>query len=123
MRTRASVKPSRPMAAIGLVVGIVFIGIGLTTVIPMAGEFGVAWLLVAVVITGYNALNLFSEDGVATEVVDFETKPGAGGAGEAAPDVSSSPEQRPARLDDLRWQRLITEQGYVEQHKRVLDSL
>ena len=121
MRTRASVKPSKLSAAIGLVVGIVFIGIGLTTVIPMVGEFGVAWLLVAAAITGYNALNLFSEKGVASEVIDFETRPEARGAADA--DVPRSPEQRLARLDDLRRQGLVTEQEYAEQRKRILDSL
>jgi multidrug efflux pump subunit AcrA (membrane-fusion protein) len=118
MRARASVKPSKPASAMGLVVGIVFVGIGLTMAIPRAGAFGVFWTLIAVAITGYNALNLFSEEGVATEVVDFETSPG--------PTTASgvlTPEQRLASLDGLRQQGLITEQEYAEQRRRILESI
>ena len=118
MRARASVKPSKAASAMGLAVGIVFVGIGLTMAIPMAGAFGVFWTLIALAITGYNAMNLFSEEGVAMEVVDFETSPDAN----PGPDALT-PEQRLARLDDLRQKGLVDEQEYSDQRKRILDSL
>lgn len=73
MKAQGRVRPSKPMSAIGLIVGIVFICIGLFMVIPAGGLFNIFWTLVAVAITGYHAVNLFSDHGIATEVVDFNS--------------------------------------------------
>lgn len=103
----------------GFVVGIVFVGIGLFVVVPAAGAFGVVWTLMAVAITGYHAVNLFSERGVAHEVVEFDIP--SGPAGE--PPQNMSPQQRLGRLEDLLRQGLVTDQEYHEQRQRILDEL
>lgn len=123
MRARASVKPSRPASALGLAVGI---GMALFSlpVLPQMGSFGVLWLATVLGIAGYNAWNLFSQSGVATEVVDFETSPGAGlAAGLGSASDGLAPEQRLARLDDMRARGLVDEREYAEQRQRILNSL
>ena len=107
------------MSAIALIVGIVLVGIGVFVFIPRAGAFGVFWTLVALVIIGYHAVNLFSEHGVAHEVVDFDTS--------TQPDSpisrSEPPEHRLARLDGLKRKGLVSDREYEEQRKRILDDI
>lgn len=57
---------------IAAIVGVVFILIGVTTVIPTAGLFGVFWTLIAVGITGYHIYNLSSSKGVGIYEVDIQ---------------------------------------------------
>ncbi len=61
------------MSMLAMIVGIVLIGIGVFMVIPQAGAFGIFWTLIAIVVTGYHAINVFSNRGIAHEVVDFDT--------------------------------------------------
>ena len=119
MRAQGSIRPGKPVSAMGFVVGIVFVGIGLVVVIPETGAFGVLWTFVAIAITAYHGYNLFSERGAALGVVDFETTQSPGFAAPA----ELSPEQRLARLDDLKTRGLVSEQEYSEQRKRILDEL
>jgi hypothetical protein len=97
-------------------------GIGMAlfglVMLPAFGLFGLVWLVAVLGVIGYHAMNLFSEEGVATEVVDFETSPGAVmGSG------ALTPEQRLARLDDMRQKGLVDEQEYAEQRRRILNSI
>lgn len=119
MRTTGRVRPSKPASAIGMIVGAVFVGIGIFVVIPGAGLFGVFWTLLALLGTGYHAANVFSEHGVAHEVVDFDTSSQA----ERLASATASPEQRLSKLDELKRQGLVSEAEYAEQRKRILDDL
>ena len=51
------VRPSKPAAAFGLAVGVVFILLGLFVVIPQFGPFGLLWTAVALIITILNGVN------------------------------------------------------------------
>ena len=119
MRATGQVRPSKPASAIGMIVGAVFVGIGVFVVIPGAGLFGVLWTLLALVGTGYHAANVFSEQGVAHEVVEFDTSSQAGRQASA----TASPEQRLSKLDKLKQQGLVSEEEYTEQRTRILDDL
>lgn len=119
MRATGRVRPSKPMSAVGMIAGIVFIGIGLFVAIPEAGAFGVFWTLIAVAITGYHAFNLFSEQGVANEVVDFETS--SPNPGPTPPILS--PEERLTQLETLKQKGLLSGEEYAEQRKRILGDL
>ncbi len=121
MRARARIKPSKPASAMSLVVGIIFVIVGLS-MIPTFGAFGVLWTIVVLVMVCYSAANLLSEEGIAEEVIDVETL--------AAPDaqaVASSPalstSQRLLDLDDLKLKGLITEDEYAQQRKRILNGI
>ena len=72
MKIRGRVKPSKPISAVAMIMGIVFVGIGVFVVIPSAGPFGVLWTLAALFIAGYHAYNLFSESGASHAVVDID---------------------------------------------------
>ena len=119
MRATGQVRPSKPASAIGIVVGAVFVGIGVFVVIPGAGLFGVIWTLLALVGTGYHAANVFSEHGVAHEVVEFDTSSQA----EQQASATASPEQRLSNLDKLKQQELVSDQEYTEHRTRILDEL
>ncbi len=119
MLATGQVRPSKPASAIGIVVGAVFVGIGVFVVIPGAGLFGVIWTLLALVGTAYHAANVFSEQGVAHEVVEFDTSPQA----ERHESATPSPELRLSKLDELKQQGLVSEEEYTEQRTRILDDL
>jgi len=106
------VRPSRSSSAIGMIVGIVFVGIGCFIVIPMFGPFGIFWTLIAGVSVAFHALNAFTDRGVATTEIDIE------GTQILTPPRSTELafDDRMRRIEQLRVEGLITEQEY--QHKR-----
>ena len=113
---RGKIKPSKPISAIGMVIGIVFVLIGLLVVIPNAGVFGVIWTLFAAIGVVYNGANLFTEEGVPHEVVDFEG------------DLSSvkneeSVESRLEELESLKRKGLINDREYQQQREKILKDL
>jgi len=65
-------RPSKTHSALGLIVGIVFIGIGLFVVIPTFGLFGILWTFLAVFVTVVNGMNTFSKKGVPTGSIIIE---------------------------------------------------
>lgn len=119
MKARGRVKPSKLASAGGLIVGLIFVWSGLTFGVLANGGSSVLWLLIGLAITGYHAVNLFSEHGMAHEVLDLDisTEPGSHTSG------SESPEQRLFRLGDLRRKGLVSEREYEEQRKRILDEI
>ena len=121
MRAKGRVRLSKPMSALAMIVGIVFVGIGIFLVIPHAGAFGVLWTLIAVAITGYHAVNLFSERGVAHEVVEFDATESETFQG-SAPSTEST-EQRLGKLDSLKRKGLLRDEEYEEQRKSILEDL
>jgi len=56
-----------------MIVGIVFVFIGLFVVIPGAGLFGIFWTLIAVGITGFQAYNFFDDKDVASWEINIDT--------------------------------------------------
>lgn len=137
MRTRAHVRPGRGASASGMVVGLIFVGLGIFVAIPTFGGFGVVWTLVAVIMTVVHGMNTFSENGVASHVVEYETfqppptqSPSPPPAPPARP-ASTHPmvpppetiEERLARLETLRDRGLVSPEEYAEQRDRILDSI
>lgn len=119
MKAKGRVRPSKPVSAIGVFVGIAFICFGVAIVVPDGGVFGVFWTLMALVITGYHAVNLFSVKGVADEVVEFEMSAPANSADAPAEPI----ERRLARLAQLKKDGLVSEREYDEQRKRILNDI
>jgi len=120
MRGRGRVRPSKAISALAFGFSIVFVFIGIFVVVPNVGGFGVLWTLLAAVIAIYYAINVFSDRGVADEVIEFDT------TSATAVDPPSSPrtaEERLKNLDALKQKGLITAQEYEEQRKRILDDL
>jgi hypothetical protein len=113
---RGRIRPSKPVSAVAMVVGITFIGIGVFLVIPAEGPFGIFWTLVAVAVTVYYAVNVFSEHGVSHQVVEFE--------GDLKSDSKESDvETRLEKLESLKQKGLLTDAEYKQQRERILKEL
>lgn len=69
MSKKVRVKPGKGQSMMGFIVGILFCLIGVFVVIPSAGLFGVFWTLMALIITITNAMNAFTDKGVATHEI------------------------------------------------------
>lgn len=123
MKKNIRYKPSKASAGMSFAVGIVFIIIGFTMVLPATfgsgmlpvGLFGLAWTGIAVAITVVNGLYLFGKrDNTGFfggyVITDEET-------GEA------SSEERLKKLQNLYDQRLITTEEYEEKRKEILKEL
>lgn len=124
----------RGMGLIHAVVGLVFVVIALTEIMPIFGLFGLPFLLVG----GFFAINgirvLVSKNDIAHRVgYDVETDLDRSIAGlmEEVPDTTGEPvppptadiEQRLATLQDLRDRRIITAEEYEEKRKDILKEL
>lgn len=115
MRKDIRVKPGRAQSAIGMIVGIVFVLIGLCFVIPQMGLFGILWTLIAVAITVINAINVFSEKGVATSRIEVDEW--------KRETSSSSVEERLKKAEDLYQKGMITKEEYDQKRKDILNDI
>lgn len=123
----------RGMGLIHAVVGLVFVVIALTEIMPTFGLFGLPFLLGG----GFFAVNgirmLVSKNDIAHRVgYDVETDLDRSIAGlmEEVPDTTGEPvlptadiEQRLATLQDLRDRQIITAEEYEEKRKDILKEL
>lgn len=67
-----SFKPSKPVSFIGFIGGLCFCLFGFFYAIPNMGLFGVIWTILAVVITFYYAVNLFTKKGLSLYKIEVE---------------------------------------------------
>ena len=116
MSGRARIRPSKPMSAVGMFIGIVLIMLGLFSAIPRAGLFGIFWTLCASAATLYFAVNLFSHRGIAQEVVEFEGDLDGG-------KDEGSVESRLQVLESLKQKGLVNDQEYSQQREKILKEL
>jgi hypothetical protein len=112
---RYRIKPSKPTAVLGMVVGIVFIGLGLFVIIPMFGAFGIFWTLVAAAITVFNAVNAFSDKGIATTEIVADR-------GDPSPAEEVPFDERLRRLQQLKADGLITEDEFQAKRTEMLNE-
>jgi uncharacterized SAM-binding protein YcdF (DUF218 family) len=113
------VKPSKPASLFGMIVGIVFVLIGLFVAIPSAGMFGVFWTLIAVGITGFQAYNFFVGKGVASWEIDIDN--GANEEKNNQPiSVVGDFETRLRKLNRLKEDGLITEEEFQKKREEIL---
>ena len=119
MRIRGQIRPSKATSGLGCVAGAVFIGIGLFVAIPKFGVFGIFWTFIAVGITIYHGINLFSDKGVAIEVVDID----ATSSLPVTEVAKESVETRLAKLEQLKARGLVDGAEYDSQRARILNEL
>ena len=119
MKVKGQVRPSKPVSALTLIFGIVFFVIGIVEVIPNIGTFGVVWTLAALGISVYSAVNIFSEHGVAEEIVEFDTTQPSKADGPPA----ASTEERLNKLDALKQKGLLNNDEYQQQRKKIIGEL
>ncbi len=138
-RRKINYKPSKPQAAMGFVVGIVFMVIGLGMVIPMTftagspifGLFGLAWTGIAVYNTVINAKYLFGQkDGKnenlfgGYEVTEEDPAFRADSADhEHITAAGLDAKARLEQLETLKEAGLLTGEEYDEKRKEILRQL
>lgn len=115
---KARVKPGRAVSAMGMVVGLVFVGLGLFVITPMFGAFGLVWTLAAAAMTVFHAVNAFSDRGIATTEIDVD--------GLTSKLPSPKPkldfDERLRKLEALRSDGLISETEYQEKRRQMMDA-
>lgn len=113
MFKRGRVKPSKSSSLFGMIVGIIFVLIGVTSIIPVAGSFGIFWTLFALAIAGFHGYNFFSKKGISHWEVDVETD---------TTNKSEDFEESLRKLDRLRKDGLITEEEFRGKRQEILDQ-
>jgi hypothetical protein len=109
------VRPSKSSSIVGMIVGIIFIFIGVTTGLTMAGAFGVFWTLGVVVMTGFHAYNVFSEKGFSEYQVDVEVT-------DSYQVKEESFDEKLRKLKVLKDDGLINEEEYEAKRKEILSD-
>jgi len=111
--SRYRVKPSKSQSVLGMIVGVIFVFIGITQVSQFGG-FGVIWTLVAIAITGYHAINVFSNQGVSTYQVDVQS--------DVETERNDSYESKIRQLHRLREDNIISQEEYEKKKEEILNS-
>ena len=110
---RYQIRPSKSTSALGLVVGLIMVGIGVVVVIPTFGAFGVVWTLLAVAMTIFNAINVFSSSGIATTEIVSDSNP-------FVSESASTFDQRLRRLEQLKDDGLISDEEYRAKRAEIM---
>ena len=113
-RRRVRVKPGKAQSAMGFIMGIVFVLIGLFMVVPLFGLFGLLWTGMAVVITVINGLNSEEEDeapSLAREDHDH------------IPSTALTTKERLEQLQTLKEAGLLTDEEYRNKREEILKGL
>ena len=113
MAKKIRVKPGKFPSAIAFIVALLFVVIGIFVVIPLKGPSGILWTLLAAGIAIAHGKNLFSKDGIATEVIE--------GAEEEVADADV--DARMKRLQNLYDQGLVTAEEYEKKREEILRQL
>jgi len=118
MPKRIKVKPSKPASLLGMILGIIFVFIGLFVAIPDAGIFGVLWTLVAAAITGLQAYYFLSDEGSASWEIDIDGEDKA--EDKVSKSISDDFEIKLRKLHRLRQDGLITEEEFQKKREEIL---
>lgn len=142
MSKKIRYKPGKAQARMGLVMGILFIILGVTLVIPMTfqsgipaiGLFGIVWTAIAVYNTVINAKVLSGKTDEemygSYEVTETRSRPSgpavpAGGEGEHdhISSVSLNAKERLEQLEHLKGAGLLTNEEYRIKREEILRDL
>jgi hypothetical protein len=115
MFRRGRVRPSKSSSVMGMVVGIIFVIIGVTTVIPGAGAFGIFWTFGAIAITGFHAYNVFSEKGVSYYQVDVDYR-------DEVREVTEDFDSKLRKLKKLKDDGILSDEEYQAKKEQLLNE-
>ncbi len=126
-RRRVRVQPSKPAMILSLVVGIIFVLVGIFIAIPTFGLFGIFWTMVAICITVGNVAPFFGKEGHTRQIIiedEYEdlTDPADFRAHTSTPYVSDA-EQRLQELQNLYNKGLITRDEYDAKRAEIIEKL
>ncbi len=120
MNQRYNVRPGKGQSMFGFIVGIVFVLIGFTVVLPTFGTFGIVWVLVTIGITVMHGINAFTQKGVATHRVDVTTE--ANASTETIKQSNASFDEKLRKLHQLKQEGILTDEEYEEKKKQMLNE-
>lgn len=120
-RRRVTYRPNKTQGIIGGAVGLVFVLIGLTIVIPNIGLFGIFWTVIAAIIAITNFYQAFGKTYLGPEI-HIEDEEGGDERAEE-PETGGSAEARLTELRALYDRRLITEEEYESKRREILKEL
>lgn len=139
-RKRINYRPGKAQARMGLVVGVLFIFIGLGVVIPAtlasgffpAALFGLVWTGIAIYNTVINAKVVFGKEEETQEyfggyVISEEEPPAPAGdeseTHDHIPSMALDTQRRLEQLQKLKEAGLITDAEYTEKRREILREL
>lgn len=118
--SRGRITPGSGPSLVGMIVGVLFVILGLTVFIPLtnaagfpASIFAIIWTVIAATITLYYGMNLFRRGGGPIYDIDIETKP-AGATSEADFD------QKLRKLIQLKEDGLISTEEYLTKRAELM---
>jgi hypothetical protein len=118
MKLRGSYKPSKATSVISVVMGGIFIYLGIDLLVPLIAIIGWLWTAMAIMITGYHLINIFSPNGVAESHFDIEQS----NLNSQSNNLGNSINHRLDKLEKLLVNNTITLDEYKKQRKRILSE-
>jgi len=109
MAYRMGIKPGKAASIVGMVIGSLFVLLGIVVIIPTFGVFGIVWTAVAGVIALFYAYNFFSNRGMSAYEIDVESSDGV-------EDLDTSLR----KLAKLKDDGLLSDQEYEQKRAEVL---
>ena len=109
MDQRIRVKPGKATALVGMIVGVLFVVLGVVVIIPIFGPFGMVWTAIAGAIAVYCAYNFFSAGGAAMYEVEL-------GSQEPAEDF----EAKLRKLAKLKEDGLISSEEFEQKRAEIM---
>lgn len=121
MRKNIKIKPSKQASIPGFIVGIVFVLIGIFTVIPNGGFFGVIWTIVALIITISHGVNIFTDKGMPTEEIYIESYEDENKNIKEEKELDF--EEKLRKLKSLKDDGIISENEYETKRVEILNQI
>ena len=130
MKRRVTYRPSKANGIFSVIVGGIFVLIGLFVVIPGVGAFGALWTLMAAGITAMNAYQTFGKGYIGPEIRIEEEQSGPEPASpppvethDHIPSTALDAKRRLEQLESLKSAGLVTEQEYRQKRQEILKEL
>ncbi|WP_088042385.1 SHOCT domain-containing protein [Bacillus sp. EAC] len=107
------VKQSKGQSIIGMIIGIIFVIIGFTMVIPNAGWFGLLWTSIALMLTIINGYNAFNARGIANYEINVDDN---------RLKKEEDFEVKLRKLNKLKDDGIISESEFIIQKEKILEQ-
>ena len=118
MKRKIWVRPGKTQSAASVIVGVIFLLIGIFIVIPSFGPFGFLWTAIVGVMIIMNLYNLFSDKGLVSHEIKIEDN-----EEENYEDNAEENEHRLETLKSMHDKGLITDEEYENKNNEILDEI
>lgn len=129
-RRRVTYRPGKAQGVFGVVLGGIFVLIGLVVAIPTFGLFGILWTLIALCITVMNAFHAFGKKYVGPEIrIEDEEEQNERSSSPAPethdhiPSTALDAQRRLEQLETLKQAGLITQREYDQKREEIVKGL